>query len=259
MILLMGGTKDARQLAATIAKAYPDVKMVATVVSAYGAELLQRQGNCEVITQAMDAVQLVQFIRKRQIKVLIDATHPFARRATEVAREAAATTNITYLRYERPASEIKEEEGVYFAEDFPTAAKLAARLGRVAFLTIGTRHLAACLPVFSPEHEVIVRVLPDVDSLQHCASLGIKPGHIVAMQGPFSQALNEVLWREYKAEVVLTKDSGTTGGTREKVAAAKACQIPIVIVKRPPRQSESLTGEQIMAELKKLLTKGMSG
>lgn len=253
MILLMGGTRDARHLAAALQAAFPTTKIVATVVSAYGAELLRQQGDCEVVAQAMDTKQLVQFIRERQIKVLLDATHPFAAAASQQARAAAQAAGISYLRYERPASEIKPGDGVFFAPDFPSAARQAARLGRVVFLTIGTRHLAECLEVLIPGSEVVARILPDEKSLHHCLALGLAPKQIVALQGPASAALNTALFREYGAEVVISKESGAAGGTPEKVAAAKNCKIPIIIVQRPEVQQEKLTPEQIVVKLQKII------
>ncbi|HZK25363.1 MAG TPA: precorrin-6A reductase [Oscillospiraceae bacterium] len=253
MILLMGGTRDARRMVAIIREALPATKIVATVVSTYGAELLRQQGGCEVLVQALDCEQLLQLIKERQIKVLLDATHPFAAAASAQACAAAQAAGIYYLRYERPGCELESTDGVYFAPDFPTAARQAARKGRVVFLTIGTRHLAECLEVLKPEAcEVVARILPVEKSLQHCLSLGLLPKQIVALQGPASAELNAALFREYGADVVISKESGAAGGTPEKVAAAQDCNIPIIIVQRPEPIEEKSTPAEIVAALQKV-------
>ncbi|MFT2675385.1 precorrin-6A/cobalt-precorrin-6A reductase, partial [Escherichia coli] len=57
--------------------------------------------------------------------------------------------------------------------------------------------------------------------------------NLCAMQGPFSQAFNEALWRDWGIDCVVTKDSGEAGGYRAKVDAARALGIPLLTVRRP--------------------------
>ncbi|HEX7467453.1 MAG TPA: precorrin-6A/cobalt-precorrin-6A reductase, partial [Methanobacterium sp.] len=44
---------------------------------------------------------------------------------------------------------------------------------------------------------------------------------------------NKALMKEYAIGVVVTKESGETGGTHSKIAAANELEIPLIIVKRP--------------------------
>jgi precorrin-3B C17-methyltransferase len=53
------------------------------------------------------------------------------------------------------------------------------------------------------------------------------------MQGPFTQAFNEALWRDWAIDCVVTKDSGDAGGYQAKVAATQSLAIPLLVVKRP--------------------------
>ena len=55
---------------------------------------------------------------------------------------------------------------------------------------------------------------------------------LVAAVGPFSEALNVAMFEEYQADYVVMKDSGTTGGTPEKLSACARLGIsPIVLVR----------------------------
>ena len=63
--------------------------------------------------------------------------------------------------------------------------------------------------------------------------LGLSPKQIVAMQGPFSQALNREMFRQYRADVIVTKNSGAIGGTDTKIAAAVELGLPVVVIDRP--------------------------
>ncbi|MDF2635993.1 MAG: precorrin-6x reductase, partial [Pelosinus sp.] len=77
------------------------------------------------------------------------------------------------------------------------------------------------------------RVLPEPSVLVECLDLGFKPQDIVAMQGPFSHNLNVALFQEYRAEVIVTKNSGQIGGSDMKITAAMSLNLPLVIIDRP--------------------------
>jgi len=252
MILLLGGTKDARELVAAINAVFPRTMIVATAVSSYGAALLREQGDCVVLQGAMDCTALTSFIREKEVRAVVDATHPYAVQVTEEAYRAASETGVIYLRYERPSANIPAGDGVYYVSDFTAAAKSAARLGRVIFLTIGSRRLQEFLLALPLEKKVVARVLPEEESIRQCREQGLSPKEIVALQGPVSQALNAALFTAYGAEVVVAKDSGETGGTKEKVAAAKACKIPIILVRRPNSRPGFSSSQQIITALKKM-------
>lgn len=72
--------------------------------------------------------------------------------------------------------------------------------------------------------------------LAECRRLGFSPGDIVAMQGPFSRELNEALFREYAADVVVSKNSGRQGGADAKFAAAVSLGLHLVVIDRPEIQ-----------------------
>ena len=53
------------------------------------------------------------------------------------------------------------------------------------------------------------------------------------MQGPFSRELNRAMYEKYKANVIVTKNSGTIGGTDAKFQAAADLELPVVVIDRP--------------------------
>ena len=249
----MGGTSDARALALALHTAFPRTMIVATAVSDYGAQLLREQGGCVVLQGAMDTAALVAFIREKRVKVLVDATHPYAEQASVEGHRAALNAQIPYFRYERPSSGIAAGDGVYYAPDFQAAAKTSAGLGKTIFLTIGTRHLREFMAALPPEKNVVARVLPDESSLRVCRDLGLSPAEIVALQGPVSKELNKALFAEYRANVVVSKESGVVGGTPEKVAAARELKIPMVLVRRPAGLGGLSSPVALIAALRKVL------
>lgn len=81
-----------------------------------------------------------------------------------------------------------------------------------------------------PIEKLIVRILPT--SVPE--ALKILPSkNIVAMQGVFSENLNKDLITDYNCDVIITKDSGKSGGLYEKVSGAVLAGAKPIIIKRP--------------------------
>lgn len=235
MILVIAGTQDGRQIAADLGKAgFP---VMASVITDYGSELAASTNVATVLTAAMDATGMAELIQQRNISIVIDASHPYAVGASGNAMQACSRTGARYVRYERPKAALPRYSKLYEVDNYAQAAQSAADLGQVIFLTIGSRMLR----FFAEEpklknHTLIARILPDVESLAECTKLGFRPQNLVALQGPFSHELNKALFKEYQADVIVTKNSGSIGGSDTKISAAVELNLPIIVVSRPAIQ-----------------------
>ena len=231
MIFVAAGTQDGRELAAFLNK--NGFRVTVSVVSQYGSDLLKEHQGFVVNDRPLDEEQLVAFLSRHGIKVFVDAGHPYAANMHRNAIAACKALNIPYIRYERADSSVSYDR-LFSVADYEAAAKCAGGLGKNVFLTTGSRSL----PVFvnSPYLKgcnLTVRVLPTTEVLAECEALGLSPKNIVAMQGPFSQGLNEEMFRQTGAEVIVTKNSGKIGGTDTKLAAAMAMGLNVVMIERP--------------------------
>ena len=231
MILVLAGTQDGREIAAGLREAGHEV--IASVVSEYGRELVAQSG-VPVQAAAMDEQQLQQFVIQHGIRLIIDATHPYAVNVSRNARQVAANLHIPCLRYERPDSALPIYAKLVLAPDMQRAAEMAVGLGKTVFLTTGSHSL----PLFRAaaagrDCRLIARVLPQPEVIADCIANGFSPADIIAAQGPFSQELNRELFRAYGADVMVTKNSGAIGGTDAKIAAAIELGLIIVVVQRP--------------------------
>lgn len=231
MILVLAGTKDGRELIALLAEA--GYQVLASAFSQYGGELINLP-NVHVHTGPLDSQGLAALITDHKIDILVDASHPYAVNVSQNGMLACKKTSIPYIRYERPRGILPEYEKLYAVSDYQEAIEKAASLGKTVFLTTGSRHLklfqeAACLK----EHRIIARVLPETSVLKECIELGFSPKNIIAMQGPFSHELNMALFKEYEADVIVTKNSGQVGGSDTKMTAAMALGLPLVVIDRP--------------------------
>lgn len=241
MIFVLAGTQDGREIARLLLEQGHDV--AASVVSSYGGELLTHAcgQRCLINDKPLDEAALKDYLQEHDIRLLVDASHPYAANVSRNAIKVCGELNIPYIRYERDLSQLDYDK-ITLVHSYEEAAKAAAGLGKKIFLTTGSRNLDKF--VHSPDLkdcELTARVLPTAEVIALCESLGVDAGHIVALQGPFSRELNVELFRKYGAEVIITKNSGTIGGTDTKFAAAAELNLPIVLIDRPQLNYPSLT------------------
>ena len=233
MIFVVAGTQDGREIVKMLLEKGYDV--AASVVSRYGGELLSYAcgQECLINDKPLDEAALQEYMQAHDIRLLVDASHPYAANVSTNAIKACAVLGIPYIRYERDLSALNYDR-ITVVHSYAEAAETAAKLGRKIFLTTGSRNLDKF--VHSPalqDCELTARVLPTAEVIALCEDLGFDAGHIVALQGPFSMELNVELFRKYGAEVIITKNSGTIGGTDTKFAAAAKLGLPIVVIDRP--------------------------
>lgn len=231
MILVLAGTQEGRITAELLQRNGFAVKV--STVTSYGGDLLRNQGVQNILTGQLDKSALIQQL-KSGVRLLVDATHPFALKASQTAIAASQEVGIPYLRLERPSEELPQDPLITTVESLEEGLAVAGSLGKVWFSTLGGKNLKILQEAAQRfRARLVARVLPDQQVLNTCFELGIKPSEIVALQGPCSLELNLALFRQYGAEVILTKDSGSTGGVMEKIYAATQLGIPIVVWQRP--------------------------
>ena len=228
-ILVIAGTEDGRELAGFLLSKGFDV--TASVISSYGRQLLERYDGLQINDRKLDAEELAAYVDEHGIEAVVDASHPYAENASKNAIEVCRQKNIPCVRYERKEIELNYDK-IYRVDNYEAAADMASKLGRNIFLTTGSRSLKVFVERLK-DCELTARVLPTSEVLTECERLGLTPKNIVAMQGPFTRELNVALFRQFRAEVVVTKNSGSIGGTDEKLEAAAQLGLPVVMIDRP--------------------------
>lgn len=228
---VFSGTSDGNALASYLAEqGFPVVVSAAT---GYGAEIAAQ--NCPGVLvwagqQGVEARRLA--LLHYQARGLIDATHPYASLMSEQLMGLSKSLGIPYLRYER-ASSFSADSGQLCSSLEQAAEQAIARCQRI-FLATGSKDLAAFFKAPGADKcDWFVRVTPEPEFIQLAVDLGVPRSHICAMQGPFSQAFNEALWRDWAIDCVITKDSGDAGGYQAKAAATQALTIPLLVIQRP--------------------------
>lgn len=252
MILVLSGTRDGREIVEQLTAL--GQKVIATVVSEYGARLLS-SSEATVAKGALTEEELATLVTDKKIKIIIDATHPYADKISKLARNLAEGLGITYLRYQRPGFPVPGSDLIHRAKDYQEAAQLAFQLGERVFLTTGSK----TLKVFTDRacqvgKKVIARVLPTPEVISYCRECGLTPAEIIAMQGPFSKETNIAMLRQTGAQVLVTKDSGDIGGAGDKIEAALELKIPVVLILRPKVDGTAFGDiAQLMDAIKEIL------
>lgn len=238
MILVLGGTLEGREIAAMLQA--NGFQVILSVVTDYGADLAHDENDTlEVIRGAMSVQDLTQLVRSRDIDLLIDATHPYAREIKRNLRFLTETLKITILRYLRSETKVPENPLVHLASSPEEAAEMSFSMADCVFSTIGTRQLQPFIEKSkATDKRLVVRILPDPASVRECILAGVLPRNIVAMQGPFPSELNIAMFKHFNAGVIVCKESGDTGGTMEKLEAAFKIDIPAVIISRPDEHTD---------------------
>ena len=228
-IFLIAGTEDGRKLAEFLLQHGFDV--TASVVSDYGRKLLETCAKLKINDKPLDGNELEKILRTENFDCLVDASHPYAKNISNNAIIAAQAVKILYVRYER--AEISfDYEKIFHVESYEQAAVKAREFGKNIFLTTGSRNLKIFVDLLK-DCNLTVRILPTAEVLLQCENLGLTPKQIIAMQGPFSTALNVELFKQFGAEVIVTKNSGQIGGADTKLEAAKLLNLPVVMINRP--------------------------
>lgn len=231
MILVMSGTEEGRKIVNELNDSGKEV--ITTVATEYGYEILKKMGLGHLcLLGKLDIKGLSQLINKNEIKILIDATHPFATQASLNAIEACKESGVKYIRFQRDETVINDQTFVHVVNNIDDAVEWCGKSDKNRILLTTGITSVDKFKILKDEKEILVRILPVPAHIEECIKMGIKSSNIFALQGPFSLELNKAIYEQYKIEVVVTKDSGKAGGVPEKIQAAKESGIDVVIIKR---------------------------
>lgn len=222
------------------------------VATEYGAIVLQEHPLMRVHCGRMDQEEIREFIHKGGYEVVVDATHPYAEVITENIRGAMQGMGIPYFRLLREQNAQQPREGVLHFDSNEACARALEKTEGNILLTTGSKELAVYCASEQVKDRLYVRVLPSMESYTLCMEQGIQGKQIIAMQGPFTSELNEAMLHQYDITCLVTKQSGRSGGYREKLEAAQRAGIPVFVVGQP-REDTGYSFGELCGELEKLL------
>jgi len=221
MICLILGTSEGKKILSLMNEYTEDI--LVSTATAYGGEILCDYKYSFLNTKPLDLDGLVAMLKKYNVNLLVDASHPYALEITKNAKEACKLLSIVYLRYERPSvlEEYGNNEKITSIKNINELKEKILKLNIKGCIlnTTGSRGLDKLLAL-KLDNRIVHRVLPSIEVMERCLSLSIKVEDIIAIKGPIGYALNVGFIKEYGAEAMILKDSGIQGGTKEKLNAA---------------------------------------
>jgi len=225
MIWVVGGTSNATEICERLAVA--GLSVVVSVTTDFGRQLSEFPG-IEVVQGKLSREEMEHLILTHGVRLVLDASHPFATEVSANAMLAAKTIGVPYLRFER--TNIRFENATYVDSYEAAVAYLAERQGNI-LLTTGSKFVAKFIRLGT--ERLFARVLSTSDSVALCEQAGLNPVNIIAMCGVGSVALNLALLKEFEIRFLITKESGVEGGLPEKLEAANQANARLIIIQRP--------------------------
>ena len=214
MILVFGGTTEGRK--------------AAEVLEESGAEYFYstKTGEQELtlhhghrIDGALDAEAMHRFCEEHQIRLIVDAAHPFASRLHKTIMTVAAGAQIPVVRYDRIYP--PRDPDITWIDDYSQIPTDIHTL----LATTGVQSISKLKPLEAKGMKIWYRILPRESSISLAKAQGATDDQIC-----FYEDGNTI---DVDADAILLKESGLSGGFLEKVAAARAKGMRVIALKRP--------------------------
>lgn len=218
-ILILGGTKEAAELAKELVA---DGHDITTSLAGRTKEPLPIAGKTR-IGRFGGAQGLAEYLELEKIEHLIDATHPFAKQISKNAVEAAKFANVPLeIRTRKPWEKQEDDlwQEVATLEEALHAIPSKARV----LLALGSQYI----DIFATRSDVFYLVRM-VDPPKEPLKL---PKHAILLGKPSSdwQIEQSVLTQNNLTHIVCRNSGGQ--GAYAKIQAARALQLPVIIVNR---------------------------
>lgn len=223
MILILGGTTEGRE-AARVA----DDAGQPFYYSTRGDGQKVETKNGIRISGALDVAQMSAFCSANDVRLIVDAAHPFASLLHHTVADVATSLSIPVVRYERIYPERSSD--VVWCDDYADACERMEQDGVGKLLALTGVKTIGRLKTFWNSHECVFRVLDRGESVSIALNEGFPKDNLVYYTGGDDV---EALILSSGADAVLTKESGFSGGFIEKLCAARRTGTRLYAVRRP--------------------------
>lgn len=221
MILVFGGTTEGRKAAEVLEEAgslyYYSTKM--------GEQELTLHHGVR-IDGAMDAEAMKAFCCNHQIRLIVDAAHPFASMLHQTIGKVASDMRIPVIRYDRIYPQ-RDPDITWIGDYLEVPTDIHTLLATTGVQSISKLKWLEELGV-----KVIYRILRRESSLLMAYEQGATDEQLCYFEDGLLP----------KADAILLKESGLSGGFVEKVEAAREKGMRIIVLKRPSNGTYKANG-----------------
>lgn len=219
-ILILGGTREAADLAAELVRDHPDWRVVTSLA---GRTREPKPIAGEVRIGGFGGAEgLADYLRGERVTRLVDATHPFARTISENAKRAAQAAGVRLETRMRPPWR-RQPDDMWTEVASLEEARDAIPAGARVLLALGRQHI----DMFAkrPDAHFLVRMVDPPE-----APLPL-PDHAVVTGLPGDSAQEEAtLLVAHAITHVVCRNSG--GAAYAKIEAARILGLPVIMIGR---------------------------
>ena len=214
MILVFGGTTEGRKAVEVLEKAgnayYYSTKTGEQDITLHHGIRLDG---------ALDEEAMRAFCQKHDIRLIVDAAHPFASQLHQTIAQVSETTRIPTIRYERIYP--SRDPDIIWIDDYNKIPHDIHSL----LATTGMQSIAKLKPLEAEGIRIYYRILNRESSIALALKQGARKEQLCYYENPQDIPVD--------TDAILLKESGVSGGFPEKVEAAKAKGMKVIALKKP--------------------------
>lgn len=223
MILIFGGTTEGR-------------KAIAVCDEAAKPYYYSTKGDLQEVecvhairvTGGMDEEVMTRFCKEKGVKLIIDVAHPFAEVLHQNVAIVSNQLNIPVIRLERNYPE--HAENLLWFDSYEEAIDYLEKNKIDNLLALTGVNTISKLKPYWEKRNCWFRILDREES----RAIVSREDFPIEKVMYYRQGEDDApLFEELKPEAMITKESGESGGFKEKADAALKLNIPVLVVKRP--------------------------
>ena len=171
------------------------------------------------IDGALDEAAMMHFCTEHGIRMIVDAAHPFAALLHQTIAKTASALSLPVVRFERIYPPC--DPAITWIDDYTQIPRDIHSL----LATTGVQSISKLKPLAADGISIFYRILNRPSSIALALKQGATQAQLCYYDDP-----NDI---PIKADAILLKESGLSGGFTEKTGAAKACGMRVIAIKRP--------------------------
>lgn len=224
MILIFGGTTEGRR-ALKVCEEAAKPFFYSTKGDSQKVDIVHGMH----ITGALEPSVMKSFCKENNIKLIVNASHPFAENLHQNIAQVAEKLKIPVLRFERNYPDLEEEDILWF-DTYQDAVNYLENNNIDNLLALTGVNTISKLKSYWKKHHCWFRILDREESRSIAEHEEFPEDKILY----YEKDSNEYeLFKTLNPDAIITKESGSSGGFEEKVKAAAQLNIPMLVVRRP--------------------------
>jgi len=227
-ILIFGGTTEGRKTANWLS----DLKQpfyYSTKTNSH--PLISAMGEC--LSGGMNEQEMIEFCRQHEIKLIVDAAHPFAADLHINLHRVASELDIAIVRIEREFVERLDHQQIHYLPSMDACIQEINKKGIERVLSlVGVKNLPKIKKAL-PDCDIWFRILNFPESIRIANDANVREDRLIVSSRFENLLLEEELIKEHGIQAIMTKESGYSGLLDKKMDLAIKYEIPLFIVKRP--------------------------